>query len=267
MLRRLAVIAAVVAASTAAALASAPGALASRSTRGGEFPAGDLVVTFSGYGGGQYRFHQPPVGAGSACRVADTTYGATDAYHWSYRFVLPPTGGSSDAPILLAAAGELSATEQLLQCAGTAALTSTCTQALRAPLIADSGDLAYPGVTVALSGRSIAVGAVGELIPATAQPVCSGLGVLLPSPVEAFAQLQGSVTIPRAALASTGDVTRRFTIAGSGLYSGVTLSSSCDSSGCNTATCADTAVPGPDGPSSCSFDESYSGTIEVRVVK
>ncbi len=259
--------AAVIAASTATALASAPGALASRSTRGGELPVGDLVVTFSGFGGGAYRFHEPPLGAGSACRVADTTYAGIDSYHWIYRFVLPPTGGSSDAPIALSAAGQLSATEQLLQCAGSAAVTSTCTQGLRAPLSADSGDLAYPGVTVALSGRSINVGAVGELIPATGQPLCSGLGVLLPSPVEAFAQLQGSVSIPRAALASSGDVTRRFTIASSGLYQGVTLSSSCNSSSCNTATCADTATPSPGGPSSCSFDESYSGTIEVRVVK
>jgi hypothetical protein len=267
MLRRFAVTAAVIAASTAAALASAPGALASRSTHGGELPAGDLVVTFSGFGGGAYRFHEPPLGAGSACRVADTTYSGTDAYHWIYRFALPPTGGSSDSPIALAAAGQLSATEQLLQCAGTAAVTSTCTQGLRAPLSANSGDLAYPGVTVALSGRSVTVGAVGELIPATPQPLCSGIGVLLPSPVEAFAQLQGSVSIPRAALAGTGDVTRRFTIAGSGLYAGVALSANCDSGSCDTATCANTATPGPGGPSSCSFDESYSGTIEVRVVR
>jgi hypothetical protein len=146
-------------------------------------------------------------------------------------------------------------------------VTSTCTQGLRAPLSANSGDLAYPGVTVALSGRSVTVGAVGELIPATPQPLCSGIGVLLPSPVEAFAQLQGSVSIPRAALAGTGDVTRRFTIAGSGLYAGVALSANCDSGSCDTATCANTATPGPGGPSSCSFDESYSGTIEVRVVR
>jgi hypothetical protein len=252
-----------------ALLAPLPVALAAGSKRGASLAKGDLVVIFSGSGGGGYRFHEPADGAGSDCNVADTTYAETDSYHWSYRFVVPPAGGSSDTPFALSGGGLLSASEQLMQCAGTAAVASTCTQALRAPLPADSGDLAYPGVTVGLDGRSVTVGAVGELILATPQPLCSGIGVLLPNPVQGFSQLQASVNIPRAALAATGDVTRRFTIDSAGLYAGVTLSASCDSSTCNTQDCADTdtAGNGDGGLDSCSFNESYSGTIEVRVVK
>ncbi|MGA2008417.1 MAG: hypothetical protein ABSH27_12775 [Solirubrobacteraceae bacterium] len=259
---------------SATLLAPLPGALAASHTRAAPLTKGDLVITFSGYGGGGYRFHTPTQGTGTACRVADTTYSETDAYHWSFRFVLPPTGGSTDAPLSAAAAGQLSSSLQLLQCAGTAAATSTCTQALRAPFPAESTDLTYPGITVGLVGRSVSIGAVGELLPATPQPLCDGIGVLLPNPVEAFAQLQTSVAIPRAQLAATGDVIKRFTIADAGLYAGVALSGSCNSATCDTQTCADatTDVSPPAGtpaaaPSSCSFDETYSGTIEVRVVK
>ena len=249
-----------------------PSALASRTTRVTALPKGDLVITFSGSGGGSYRFHKPPDGFGSACRVADTTYSETDSYHWSYRFVVAPTGGSSDTPIALAAGGELNGTEQLMQCAGTAAVTSTCMQALRAPATANTGDLAYPGVTVGLAGRSVIVGAVGELVPSTPQPLCSGLGVLIPNPVQGFAGLQASVAVSRAALASSGDVTRHFTMAGSGLYAGVTLSGGCNSAGCDTGDCTNQTSAGAPGggaggANSCGFNESYSGTIEVRVVR
>jgi hypothetical protein len=86
--------------------------------------------------------------------------------------------------------------------------------------------------------------------------------------VEAFAQLQANVSISRADLASSGDVIKRYTITGSGLYAGVALSGSCDSASCDPATCATTATPGGGGATNtCAFDESYSGTIEVRVVK
>lgn len=251
----------------AALLVPAPSALAAAHTRAAALPKGDLVVTFSGAGGGSYRFHEPAVGAGSACRVADTTYNETDSYHWIYRFVVPPSGGSSDTPIALSAEGQLSANQQLLQCAGNAAVTSSCSQGLRAPLPTNGDDLTYPGVTVGLVGRSVTVGVLGELVPATPQPLCSGIGVLLPNPVEAFAELQASVSISRADLASSGDVTKRFTIAGSSLYAGVALSGSCNSAGCDTATCVSTATPGGGGPSACGFNESYTGTIEVRVVK
>jgi hypothetical protein len=259
---------------SATILAPLPVALAAAHTRAAPLTKGDLVITFSGYGGGGYRFHTPPQGTGSACRVADTTYSETDAYHWSYRFVLPPTGGSSDTPLSVSGAGQLSSSLELLQCAGTAAATSTCTQTLRAPLPINSTDLTYPGVTVGLVGRSVSVGAVGELVTAAPQPLCDGVGVLLPNPVEAFAQLQTSVAIPRAQLAATGDVVKRFTIADSGLYAGVALSGSCNAAACDTQTCADatTAVSPPAGTpappaNSCSFSETYSGTIEVRVVK
>jgi hypothetical protein len=252
----------------AALLVAAPPALAAAHTRHTALAKGDLVVTFSGAGSGSYHFHEPAVGVGAACKVADTTYSETDSYHWIYRFVVPPTGGSSDTPIALTAEGQLSSNQQLLQCAGNAAVTSTCTQALRAPAPANDTDLTYPGVTVGVFGRSVTVGALGELVPATAQPQCSGIGVLLPNPLEAFAQLQANVSISRADLASSGDVIKRYTITGSGLYAGVALSGSCDSASCDPATCATTATPGGGGATNtCAFDESYSGTIEVRVVK
>jgi hypothetical protein len=252
----------------AALLVPSAGALASRDKHAAGLGQGDLVVTFSGSGGGAYRFHEAAVGAGSACRAADSTYSETDTYHWRYRFVVSPTGGSSDTPSAAVASGQLSSNEQLLQCGAAAAVTSSCAQTLAPPLPGNSADLAYPGVLVGLNARYVTVGAVGELIAATPQPTCTGVGVLLANPVEAFAQLQASVAIPRAALESSGDATRRFTIGGSGLYDGVALSGSCNSAGCDTKTCAAVAGAGGGGPANtCSFNESYSGTIEVRVVR
>jgi len=97
MFRRLGWIIAVSAAAAAGGPAPLASALAARSPETRGLPKGDLVVTFSGTGGGSYRFHQPAVGGGgSACRVADATYTEADSYRWSYRFVLPPGGGSSD---------------------------------------------------------------------------------------------------------------------------------------------------------------------------
>jgi hypothetical protein len=256
-------------ATLAAAFAlAAPAALAAHSTaRATSLPRGDLVIIFSGTGAGSYHFHQPPQGAGSACHVADTTYGETDTYRWSYRFVVPPTGGSSDTPFGLTASGQIASTEQLLQCAGDASVSTSCTQLLHAPAPNNGADLAYPGVTVSLTGRFLDIGAVGELVVATPQPSCSGVGVLLANPLPAYSQLQAEVVVSRAALAASGDVSRRFTIAGSGLYAGLPLGASCDSSTCDTTNCSISATSDPDGPSSCSYEESFSGTIEVRVVR
>jgi hypothetical protein len=258
----------IIAVSAAAAGTPLASALAANSKGAKGLPKGDLVVTFRGSGGGTYRFHQPAVGGSgaSACRVADTTYTEIDSYRWSYRFVLPPAGGSSAVPSALAASGQLSGTEQLLQCADAAVVTSNCTQALRAPPLSNSSDLAYPGITVGASGRLVTVGAVGELIPSTPAPICSGVGVFMPNLVQGFAQLQASVRFSRARLAGAGDVVRRFTMAGSGLYKGVALSGGCNSASCAVATCANGAG-GAGEPSACSFSENYVGTIEVRVVR
>jgi hypothetical protein len=231
-------------------------------------PKGDLVVTFSGSGGGTYKFHQPALVGRRAggCRSADATYTEVDSYKWSYRFVVSPTGGTSDTPSALAGGGLLSGSEQLQQCGAAAAVSSTCRQALQPPAAANSADLAYPGVIVAASGRLVTVGVIGELISSSAQPVCTGVGALIPNLVTGFSQLQASVTFPRAQLASTGDLTRRFTMAGAGLYDGVALSGSCNSATCDVKSCAEgSGRSGP--PPSCSFNESYSGTIEVRVVR
>jgi hypothetical protein len=227
---------------------------------------GDIVVIFSGSGGGSYRYHDPASGAGNACRSADTTYTEADSYRWYYRFVLPPGGGSSDTPAAVAGGGQVTATEQLAQCAGSAALTSTCTQALRTPP-SSSSDLAYPNIVLDAAGPLVTVGALGELIPTATQPVCSGVGVLTPNPVQGFSQLQAAVSIDRATLQATGDVTRHFTMAGSGLYKGIALSGSCNSGGCDTANCGDSGGAASGPPNSCTYSEGYSGTLEVRLVR
>ena len=251
-----------VAAAVAAPLPSAFAAHA-RDTR--SLPKGDLIVIFSGSGGGSYRYHEPARGSGSACHSADTTYTESDDYRWYYRFVLSPAGGSSDSPVAAAGGGQLQGSEQLAQCAGSAALTSTCTQALQTPLASNTADLAYPGVVVGGSGRTITVGAIGELIPAQLQ--CTGLSVFAPNPIQGFSQLQASVSFDRAALQQSGNEVRHFTMAGSGLYDGVTLAASCNSTSCDTSDCSLDATPGGGPPVSCSYSEGYSGTIEIRVVK
>jgi hypothetical protein len=84
--------------------------------------------------------------------------------------------------------------------------------------------------------------------------------------VEGFPRLQASVGFSSALLASAGDAVRRFTMAGSGLYDGVALSGACDSASCSVNTCSEGSGAAA-VPSACSFNESYSGTIEVRVVR
>jgi hypothetical protein len=228
---------------------------------------GDLLITFRGSGQGSYRYHEPAVGSGAACRSADTTYGETDSYDWDYRFMVPPTGVTGAPPILLLGGGEMNATQLLAQCAGAAAVTSTCTQALNTPTSASAQDLAYPSVVLSAAGKLVTIGVLGEMNTATPQAQCTGLNVFEPNPVEGFSQLQASVSFPRSQLQSTGVVVRHFTMAGSGLYNGVALSGSCDSVGCDVRNCDDSGGAGSGPPSSCSFSEGYSGTIEVRVIR
>jgi hypothetical protein len=256
----------------AAAASPLPGALAAAKRRDANAPPagarGDLVVTFAGAGGGTYRYHEPAQGAPVACRSPDTTYTETDSYHWSYRFLLAPSGGTSDAPFATAGGGQLSGTEQLAQCGAAAALTSTCTQALAPPGPSSEADLAYPTVSVGAAGRLVTVGALGELATTSAQPSCSGIEVFAPNPLPAFDELQASVSFDRAQLESAGVVRRRFTMGGSGLYAGVALSGSCAGAGCQLRDCAQAAAPAPAAPpASCSFSEDYSGTVEVELVR
>lgn len=180
---------------TLAVAAGPSSAVAARQHASTALPKGAIVVTFSGTGSGSYRFHQPAGVTAGACRTPDTTYAETDAYHWSYRFVLPPTGGSNDTPTILAAGGLLGASTQTQACGGAPALSGTCTEALRGPLATSSTDLAYPGVIVATAGRLITVGAVGELV-AGSPPTCSGVGTLSLNPIQGYSQLQASVSIP-----------------------------------------------------------------------
>jgi hypothetical protein len=264
MSRRLVLAIAIAALAATAPLADANGAKRKVSRT---LAKGDIVVIFSGSGGGSYRYHDPASGSGGACRSADTTYNEADNYRWYYRFVLPPGGGSSDTPAAVAGGGQVTATEQLLQCAGSAALTSTCTQALRTPPQANGGDLAYPNIVLGAAGSLVTVGALGELIPTAAPPLCSGVGVLAPNPVQGYSELQAAVSIERSQLQATGDVTRHFTMAGSGLYDGIALSGSCNSGGCEVSNCGDSGGAGSGPPDSCNYNESYSGTIEVRLVR
>ena len=230
------------------------------------FPRGDLLITFSGTGGGAYRYHSPPDGTGASCHTPDTAYTETDTYSWRDTFVVGPAGGTSDAPITLAGAGQLSGIAQLGPCGASAASTSTCTQSLRAPSSQGDGDLTYPGVTVVLSDRLVTIGALSELLRG-ASPACTGGGALEPNIVQGYTGLQASVSFPRALLLRTGDYKEPFTIGSSGLYSDVAQSGSCNSTSCDTSDCSQDQ-PGSGGPpSSCTFGETYSGTIEVRVIR
>lgn len=264
MFRRLAWVAVCVALTAASSSSAAIAARRTAATAPPAPPKGSLVVTFKGSGTGGYHFHSPQSGSSSGCRAADTTYAEADSYHWTYRFVVPPSGGSVDAPVSALAAGQLSTSQQVLPCSSAPAQTSVCTQTLQAPPSASATDLTYPGVTVGTTGRLITVGAVGELV--AGPPNCGPGGVLLPDPLQGFAQLQASVSFPRALLAATGDVTRHFTMAGAGLYAGLPLSGGCSSVTCDVKNCVEDSPAAP-APSSCSFDAGYAGTIEVRVVR
>ena len=197
-------------ATLAAAFAlAAPAALAAHSTaRATSLPRGDLVIIFSGTGAGSYHFHQPPQGAGSACHVADTTYGETDTYRWSYRFVVPPTGGSSDTPFGLTASGQIASTEQLLQCAGDASVSTSCTQLLHVPGPNNGADLAYPGVTVSLIGVvSLTSARWASLLRRRRSRRAGGACVLLANPLPVVLAAAGSRSRLRVpALAASGDV-------------------------------------------------------------
>ena len=230
------------------------------------FPRGDLLVTFSGTGGGAYRFHTPAVGAGAACHSPDTSYAEADAYSWRDTFVVGPGGGTSGAPLVLAGAGQLTGTSQLGACGASAASTSTCSQSLRPPTGQAGGDVVYPGVTVVLSGRLVTVGAISELVR-SASPACSGAGTLEPNIVQGYTGLQASVSFPRALLLRTGSYRVPFSMGSSGLYAGVALSGTCNAASCDTASCSlDVPVTGGP-PNTCSFGETYSGTIEVRIIR
>ncbi len=230
------------------------------------FPRGDLLVTFSGTGGGGYRYHDPADGSGAACHTPDTAYDETDSYSWRDTFVVGPGGGTSDAPLTLAGGGQLTGIVQLGPCAGNAASTSACTQTLRPPSGQANGDVAYPGVVVVLSGRLVTIGALSELQRGPSA-LCSGGGALQPNVVQGYKGLQASVSFPRALLARTGDYRAPFTIGGSGLYANVPLGGSCNATSCDTSNCSQDRPPTGGPPSTCSFGEAYSGTIEVRVIR
>src|SRR5579871_5476377 len=123
-MRRTSVHIAALAAAAIAVLGAAQAASAGARFLG---PRGSLIVTFSGSGGGSYRFHQSGQGGVPSCRSGDTSYAETDSYSWSYTFVVPPTGGSNLAPVAVTGTGLLSSTQQTRRCGGGPTVTTTCT--------------------------------------------------------------------------------------------------------------------------------------------
>lgn len=250
-------------AALAAPLASAQGAR----VHAGAAPYGDIEVTFSGSGGGAYRYHEAPVGgSGASCRSPGQGYAESDSYSWSFSFAVAPGGGATQAPIATSGSGLLSGAEQIGACAGAPTQSGACQQLLGAPPPSDSGDVAYPGVSVVIAGREVTVGALAELVVEPAQPGCSGIATLIPNPVPGWSELQASVSFPRALLARPDGYTAPITMSGAGLWAGTPLSGACNSSACNGATCV-ADEPAGGSRTACSFDESYSGTIEIRVVR
>jgi len=251
-------------AALAAPLASAQGA---RVHAGAAPPYGDIEVTFSGSGGGAYRYRDAAVGgSGPSCRSPQQSYTESDSYSWSFSFAVPPGGGATELPIAASGAGLLAGGERLDACAGAPAQSSACQLTLAAPPASDSGDVAYPDVSVVIAGREVTVGALAELVAGPAQPGCGGAMALVPNPVPGWSELQASVSFPRALLARPDGYTVPITMSGAGLWAGTPLSGACDSTACDAATCvADQPAAGP--RTACSFDESYSGTLEIRVVR
>jgi len=228
---------------------------------------GSLLITFSGVGGGSYGFHHPADAAGRSCEHAETTYDQTDSYSWSYTFVVPPGGGPSDAPLSLSGSGVLASIEQTSRCGDAQGRVTSCTQSLRAPTSANLSDLAYPEVNVVASTRQITIGAFGELVRAGAQASCSGPGSFIPNLVRGYAEVQASTTFPRALLNRPAGYTATFSMGGPGLYAGTSLSGSCTGATCDPLDCTQDEPAGGSPLSSCSFGESYTGTIEVRAVR
>ena len=253
------------------ALIAAPLSSAAAARNGrpwGTASRGDLLVTFSGGGGGAYRFHEPATGGlGLACRTPDTGYVETDSYSWSFSFIVPAGGGGSAVPVSQSASGLLGATERTATCAGTPATTGICTQPLHVPSPTNAADLAYPAVNVVASAHLVTVGALAELVRGSAAPSCTGIATLVPNRVQGYGGLQATVSFPRGRLTSTGDARASVTMAGAGLYSDVALSATCNSASCDTTNCQQDLPAGSGQPPSCTYAENYTGTIEVRILR
>jgi hypothetical protein len=232
---------------------------------GATAPYGDIEVTFSGSGGGAYRYQDAAVGAGASCRGPQQSYAESDSYSWSFSFAIAPGGGATQTPLATSGAGTLSGAERLGPCAGEPAQSGACLETLGAPPASDSGDVAYPGVSVVIAGRQVTVGALAELVANPSAPGC-GNATLIPNPAPGWSELQASVSFPRALLARPGGYSAPITMSGAGLWADTPLSATCNSSACDGATCV---ADGPFGGrrTACSYDESYSGTIEIRVVR
>jgi len=247
----------------AAPLASAQGA---RGRTSDAAPYGDIEVTFSGSGGGAYRYHDPAAGgAGASCRSPELSYAESDSYSWNVSFAFAPGGGTTQAPLAVFGSGQLSASQRLGPCAGAGPQPGACSETLAAPSPADASDLAYPSASVVIAGRQVTVGVLAELV-AAAPASCSGGATLTPNPVAGWSELQASVSFPRALLARPGGYSAPVTMSGTGLWADVPLSGACSSGACEGGTC-EGGQPSVGPRSSCAFGESYSGTIEIRVVR
>jgi hypothetical protein len=236
-----------------------------RSARGSASP-GSIVVTFVGSGAGSYRYSVSPGASGlgdASCTNPAVSYSERDSYSWRFTFMVAHNGGVLAGPLASQGSGLLSATTSRCASASTAA---SCSLQLTAPTLADSDNLDYPDVSVTVTGSHITVAVIGELVLSPTATGCGG-GAYQPSPVVGFNQLQANVTVSRSALERSGHVSAPFTMAGSGLFAGVALSGACDGLTCQPQSCADVAASSGGTTAACSYNESYAGTVQVRVNK
>jgi hypothetical protein len=234
---------------------------------GGSAPPGSIVVTFVGSGSGSYRYSVSPGGNSlgeASCTNPAVSYSERDSYAWRFTFMVAHDGGVLAGPLASQGSGLLSATTA--HCASALTGASSCSLQLTAPTPADSDDLDYPDVNVTVTGSHVTVAVIGELVPSPKAAGCGG-GAYQPSPVVGFNQLQANVTLSRSALERSGHVSAPFTMAGSGLFAGVALSGACDGLTCQPQTCEDPAASPGGSTAACSYDETYAGTVEVRVNK
>ena len=170
--------------------------------------AGRSLVTFSGTGGGGYRFHEPAAAAlGRSAASPDTTYAETDSLQLElHASSCRPAGGTSDAPVDAGRqrAAERDRAARAVRRRG-AASTSTCTQSLRRAVPANAGRPRLSRrdrrrLRAARHGRR-----ARRAAPATRAGRAPVDGALAPNLVAGLRRLQASVSFPRALLMRTGD--------------------------------------------------------------
>ena len=247
------------------------GALAARSEPiWASCPRGDLLVTFSGTR--RRRLPLPRARAGGAGRrVPGARHELRRDRHLQLeRHVRRAARAAARATrrSTLAGGGQLTASEQLGPCAGAAAVDEHLHAVAAA---AASGRRRRPRLSrrdVVASGRLVTVGALGELLRGARSRRAPAAARSSRTSSQGYSQLQASVSVPARAAAAhrrlRGAVHdgRLRPLRGRRAERQLQLDELRHQQ-LHRRTCRAAAAP----PSSCSFDESYSGTIEVRVVR